>query len=151
MNGTGAAVPGEPPDGELVIPSRVAVLMDGAADAGHVCRVDAPGRVLRIWALLNGARDELRQASLAPGAAARLQRQLDALTGELERSVSPALAGELHRLVVRERAAPTADELRMTYAGLLGWTGGLVIGMLNQIEAASAKVGPSRPRLVVSY
>jgi hypothetical protein len=37
-----------------------------------------------------------------------------------------------------------ADELRVEYASLLGWTGGLVIGMLSRIEAASAKAaGPA--------
>jgi len=35
---------------------------------------------------------------------------------------------------------PTADELRVEYASLLGWIGGLVIEMLSQIEVASEKV-----------
>ena len=47
---------------------------------------------------------------------------------------------------------PTADELRVEYASLLGWTGGLVIEMLSQIEAASAKVArfSHRTQLVTS-
>ena len=35
---------------------------------------------------------------------------------------------------------PTADELRVEYASLLGWIGGLVIEMLSQMEVASEKV-----------
>ena len=47
---------------------------------------------------------------------------------------------------------PAADELRVDYASLLGWTGGLVIGMLSRIEATSAKAVRSSPRtqLVIS-
>ena len=41
---------------------------------------------------------------------------------------------------------PTADELRVEYASLLGWIGGLVIEMLSQIEAASAKLTRSSHR-----
>jgi hypothetical protein len=150
MDGTGLAGPGGQPGDEVIIPSRLAVTIDGSADAGRLGRVDVPDRVLRIWALLNSAHDELGQASLP---LARLQRQFAVLTAELERSVSPALAGELRHLVGGEKAAAaTADELRIMYASLLGWTSGLVIGMLNQLDAASAKAAGSRPgpRLVVA-
>jgi hypothetical protein len=123
------------------------VVLGGPADASRICRVDAPGRVLRIWGLLNRAGGELHKGSLPPAAAPRLQRQLDALTGELERSVSPALAGELRRLIRHNQAAaPTADELRVEYTSLLGWTGALVIEMLSQIEVASEKVTRSSHR-----
>jgi len=58
--------------------------------------------------------------------------------------VSPALADELRHLIrKRKPATPTADELRVEYASLLGWTGGLVIQMLSQIEVASARVARS--------
>jgi hypothetical protein len=74
-------------------------------------------------------------------------RLFDALTGELERSVSPALTGELRHLISQRKAAVlTADELRVEYASLLGWIGGLVIEMLSQIEVASEKVTRSRLR-----
>jgi len=146
MDGTGPAGPGGQPGDEVIIPPRLAVTIDWPADVGRLSRVDAPDRVLRIWALLNSAHDELGHASLAPAAVTRLQRQFGALTAELERSVSPALAGELRHLVGGEKAdGGTADELRMMYATLLGWTGGLVIDMLGQLDAASAKVGGARP------
>ena len=145
--GADKARPGKQPIGQTVTAPRLAVVLGRPADASRICRVDAPGRVLRIWGLLNHADDELHQASLPPAAAPRLQRQLDALTGELERSVSPALAGELRHLISHSQAAvPTADELRVEYASLLGWTGGLVVGMLSQIEVASEKVARSSHR-----
>jgi len=145
--GADEAGSGKQPGGQAVTPPRLAVVLGRQTDADRICRVDEPDRVLRIWALLNDADNELHQVSLPPAAAPRLQRQLDALTGELERSVSPALAGELRHLIPQGQAtAPTADELRVEYASLLGWTGGLVIGMLSQIEVTSEKVARSSHR-----
>ena len=137
MASTEPAGPGEQPDSTA--PRLVVVL---ARDGGEsrVCRVDAPDRVLRIWALLNNASEELRQVDLPAGAAERLERQLGAFTAELERSVSPALGRELHELFPpREASAATARELRIEYAGLLGWAGSLVIGILSQVQAAAAR------------
>jgi len=141
MGGTGpAAGPGDKPGAQVVTPPRLAVIMDRPAVAGRVCRVDAPDRVLRIWAMLASANGELHQASLRPGEVAWLQRRVGALTAELERSLSPALASELHHLVGRKAGTElTADELRVEYAALLSWTIGLVIGILTELEQASAK------------
>jgi hypothetical protein len=147
MDSTKSAGPGTAPGARAAVAPRVAVVLGGRADSGRICRVEAPGRVLRVWALLNDADKELHQVSLPPAATPRLQRQLDALTGELERSVSPALADELRHLIRKgQAAAPTAGELRVEYASLLGWTGGLVIEMLSQIEVASEKVARSSQR-----
>jgi hypothetical protein len=153
MGATEPAGPGDPRDAGVVTLPRLAVVMGRAADASRVCRVQAPDRVLRIWAMLASADGELRQASLRPEAVARLQRQLDALTAELERSLSPALAGELHHLVGRKADAElTAAELRVEYATLLSWTIGLVIGILTELEVASAKTlrAASRPQPATS-
>jgi hypothetical protein len=141
MGGTEPAGPGGQPDAEVGTPPRLAVIMGRTADASRVCRVDAPDRVLRIWAMLASADDELRQASLRPEAVTRLQRQLDVLIAELEQSLSPALAGELHRLIGRKPGTDlTAGELRVEYATLLSWTIGLVIGILTELEMAGARV-----------
>ncbi len=153
MGGTEPAGPGDQPDAEVVTPPRLAVTMGRPADPSRICRVDAPDRVLRIWAMLASADGELHKASLRPEEVARLQRQLDALTAELKRSLSPALAAELHHLVGREAGAElTADELRVEYAALLAWTIGLVIGILTQLEEASAKtvLAASRPQPATS-
>jgi Protein of unknown function (DUF2587) len=153
MGGTKPAGPAGQPEAEAVAPLRLAVVMGRSADASRICRVDAPDRVLRIWAMLSNADSELHQAGLRPEMTARLQRQLDALTAELERSLSPALASELHHIIDRDEDTElTADELRVGYASLLAWTIGLVIGILSQVEAAGAKIarpGP-RPQLVTS-
>lgn len=149
MGGTQPGGPAGQPKAGVVIPPRLAVVMGRPADAS---RVDAPDRVLRIWAMLSNAAGELDQASLRAGAIARLRRQFDVLTAELERSLSPDLASELHRIIDRDTDAElTADELRVEYAALLAWTIGLVIGMLSQIEAASATIArPGPPRRVAT-
>jgi proteasome activator-like protein len=133
-----AGQPEREPEAEAVAPLRLAVVFDRPADAS---RVDAPDRVLRIWAMLRNADAELHQASLGPEMTARLQRQFDALTAELERSLSPALASELHHIIDRDEDTElTADELRVEYASLLAWTVGLVIEILTRLDAASAKI-----------
>ena len=53
--------------------------------------------------MLSNANGDLQQASLPSETTAQLRRQLDALTAELERSLSPALAGELHRIIDRKK------------------------------------------------
>jgi len=153
MGGTEPAGPGGRPDAEVVTPPRLAVTLGRSADASRVCRVDAPDRVLRIWAMLASASVELHQASLRPEAVPRLQRQLDALIAELDRSLSPALAGELHRLIgPKPGPGLTADELRVEYATVLSWTIGLVIGILTQLEQAGAKTlrAAARPQPATS-
>ncbi|MGO8978906.1 MAG: hypothetical protein ACLP70_06485 [Streptosporangiaceae bacterium] len=98
-----------PADGEhtgTAPASRVIIVLDGPAGA-RACRVEAPDRVLRIWALLSATGDELHQVILPAGVIARLHQQLRALIAELQFCVSPALASELRRLIPPEEAAPS--------------------------------------------
>ena len=115
---------------------RIVVALGGTARGGRAYRVESPDRILRLWAMLNEAGSELQAQALPPQSLARVHRMLMAVQAELERSVSPALAGELHRLLDGGGAEPSAAEVRMEYASLLGWAGGLVIAMLGQLEAA---------------
>jgi Bacterial proteasome activator len=112
------------------------VIVFDAARAEVAYCVDAPDRVLRMYGLLAAARDELDLTTLPPEGRARVQRLLEVVSAELERSVSPALADELHNLVRRGEARPGAAELRIEYAGILGWASGLVVAMLEQLAAA---------------
>lgn len=134
MDNTAPAGTTPQPAGHDEAAPRLAIVVNGHSGPPPGCRVEAPDRVLRMWTLLNTADDELHQAKLPPGAATRLERQLRAVTTELERSVSPVLADELHHLIGQgQNASPTLDELRVDYASVLGWTGGLVIAMLDQL------------------
>ena len=120
---------------------RVVIVLD-APQAGDAYRVEAPDRILRIYGLLE-ARDELDLTTVPPQDRARAQRLLEAVSAEPERSVSPAVADELHKLVrheEREEAVPSAAELRIGYSSLLGWASGLVAAMLDQLAAARDKL-----------
>jgi hypothetical protein len=139
MDGAVSARIGESADDHAVAP-RLAIELPGRGGSGCAGRVEAPDRVLRMWSLLNDAEEELHQVTLPAGAQARLERQLETVTAELERSVSPLLGSELRRLVGHESTDQlTLAELRVDYAGVLGWTGGLVIAMLDQLATAPAR------------
>ena len=126
------------------------VIVLDATRADKAYRVEAPDRVLRMYGMLAAARDELDLATVPPDVRARLQRLLEVVSAELERSVSPALADELHNLVRRGEAQPGEAELRIEYAGILGWASGLVVAMLEQLAAApenQADRAPDEPPL----
>ena len=93
-----------------------------------------PQRVLRLWEMLIGAGGELKLETLPPQALARIHQLVKAVTAELQDSVSPALAAELHHLIDGCEAQPSASEVRIEYASLLGWLGGLVTGMYTQLQ-----------------
>lgn len=105
---------------------------------GEASRV-APGRVLRMWTVLAATDRELHQPpALSPDVLPRLRRALQVVRMELTRSVSAPLAAELTDLLPPQPASPGLDELRVECASLLGWTGGLVQEILDQVELAAA-------------
>lgn len=122
--------------------ARLVVALSRAGTGRGACRVEAPARVLRMWAVLNAADDELHQAALTPPVLARLQRSLQVIRTELEHSVSAPLANELGNLLPPQPAPASIDDLRIECASLLGWTGGLAVGILEQVEAAAASALP---------
>jgi hypothetical protein len=139
------AGPGGQRGASAVVPPCLAVVVGWGNGTGQVFRVDAPDRVLRVWAMLGNAADDLRQAALPSEVIARLSRQLDAAVAELETSLSPALAGELHRLTRPGKSAElSTDELRVEYATVLAWTASLLTEVLSQIHDAAARTAQGR-------
>lgn len=139
-----------PPGGRtLIIPvPHVVVELARPTPGGKAYRIEAPDRVLRMWFLLNAVAEERHLVTLPPESQARVLRLLQAVSGEIERSVSPALADELHHLLGWGEGGPEAAQVRIAHASLLGWTSGLVISMLSQLEAVGGKphlAGPTRP------
>jgi hypothetical protein len=113
------------------------VALGPVAGIGSKYRVAAPGRVLRMWALLNRAGQELSAPDLPPEALARLHALFGTVTAELRRSLSPALTAELDELIGSFGDGADALQVRLQYAGLLGWLGGLVISMLAELDTAA--------------
>jgi hypothetical protein len=125
----------------VTVPTRPVVVLGSPPGAPGACRVEEPDRLLRVWGMLSAASEELHKVKLPPEAVARLQRQLKTAIAELEHSVSPALAGELDYLTRQNDPTPaTTSELRIEYASLLGWTSGLVIAMLDQLQEGAVGV-----------
>jgi len=124
---------------------RLAMIIGGQPGQATECRVDDPDRALRAWSMLCASDQELHQVSVPPGTELRLGRQLQAVAAELERSLSPALTAELQRLLrLSGSEGPTPGELRVEYASVLGWTSGLVVAMLSQLDAAGARRSAQR-------
>lgn len=118
---------------------RFAVIVGEPAD-GSACRVEAPGRLLRVWSLLQATYEQVDPAALPPEDMPRLQQQLQAIRRELEDAVSPSLAAELRRIAPPRDEAPTAAGLRIECAALASWTGNLTMQMLRTIEAAGKRM-----------
>ena len=117
----------------------LAIALERSGTGHDACRVQAPARVLRMWAVLTATDHELHQPpALSAAALPRLRRSLQLVRTELARSVSAPLAAELSDLLPSPPAAPSMDELRVECAGLLGWTVGLVLEILEQFQAAAA-------------
>jgi len=110
------------------------------AESGAALRVEAPGRLLRVWSLLEATREQIDHAALPPEGMPRLQRQLREIRRELENTVSPALAAELRRIAPPSDEAPSAAGLRIECALLTSWTGSITIQMLSAFAAARKRL-----------
>jgi hypothetical protein len=124
---------------------RFAVIVGKPAD-GSACRIEAPGRLLRVWPLLQATHEQIDQAALPPEGIPRLQRQLQAIRRELESTVSPSLAAELRRIAPPREEAPRAAGLQIECAVFTSWTGSLTMQMLSTLWEARERL-PRRRRL----
>ncbi len=122
---------------------RFAVIVGEGAGDGSACRIEAPGRLLRLQSLLRATHEQIDRTALPPEGMPRLQRQLQAIRRERENTVSPPLAAELRRILPPGDEAPSAGALRIQCAVLLSWANSLAIQMLSELEAARARL--SRP------
>ena len=145
---------------DTAAPEREFTVTIGERAGGLPCRVEVPGRLLRIWSLLQATQEQIDVVTVPPEGVPPLQRQLRAIRRELEDTISPALVTELRRIAPPSEDAPSAARLRIECAILTSWTGTLTMEMLNTIEAvgshlsrqpapASAQAG-ARPERTVS-
>ena len=129
---SGAQQPGPP--GRAGPATRIVVALGKPVQGPGARRVEFPERVLRMWDMLSEAGDGLELETAPPEALARIHQLVKAAAAELQVSISPALAGELRHFIDGCAAEPSASEVRIEYASLLGWLAGLVIGIYAQLD-----------------
>jgi len=120
-------------------------------------RVDHPAKVMRIGAMLKQLLEELRSTELDIPSRDRLRDIYDTSVAELGSALSPDLRDELGRLALPFSGdTPSAAELQIAKAQLVGWLEGLVQGMQamlfaqqmaaqHQLETMRGQLGPGNP------
>lgn len=99
--------------------------------------VDHPAKVMRIGAMMKQLLEELRLMELDEPSRDRLRAIYDTSVSELGAALSPDLRDELGRLALPFSAdeTPSASELQIAKAQLVGWLEGLVQGMQAMLFA----------------
>lgn len=118
--------------------------------------VDHPGKVMRIGTMMKQLLEEVRTATLDEPSRDRLREIYDTSISELGSALSPDLRAELNRLALpfSDDGIPSAAELQIAKAQLVGWLEGLVQGMQamlfaqqmaaqHQLQSMRAELGPA--------
>ncbi|MDH4147343.1 MAG: bacterial proteasome activator family protein [Acidimicrobiia bacterium] len=104
----------------------------GAVDDESVDEsVDHPAKVMRLGTMLKSLLAEVREASHDEGSRERLRSIYETSVEELSSALSPDLQDELTRLALPfgDEDVPSAAELQVAQAQLVGWLEGLVQGI----------------------
>jgi hypothetical protein len=99
--------------------------------------IDHPAKVMRIGSMLKQLLEEVRSAKLDEASRHRLREIYETSVTELGSALSPDLRAELGRLTLPfdTDTTPTAAELQIAKAQLVGWLEGLVQGMQAMLFA----------------
>ena len=120
-------------------PQQPEVLEDGDSrkglDVGEA--IEQPAKVMRLGAMLRNLLEEVRAAPLDGRSRDRLREIYETSLSELSSALSPDLQDELSRLALpfNEASLPTAAELRIAKAQVVGWLEGLVQGIQATLYA----------------
>lgn len=141
-------------DDEAVAPERPEIV-DEADEDDLDETIDHPAKVMRIGSMLKQLLEEVRSATLDEASRHRLREIYDTSVTELGSALSPDLRDELGRLTLPFDAdrTPTAAELQIAKAQLVGWLEGLVQGMQamlfaqqmaaqHQLQSMRGQLGP---------
>ena len=111
---------------DILVPAVVPETPDGPHEA-----VESPGKVMRIGSMIKQLLDEVHQSELDEPSRDRLREIYETSIEELAGSLSPDLQEELARLTIPfdEGSIPTAAELKIAKAQLVGWLEGLFHGI----------------------
>lgn len=94
--------------------------------------IEQPAKVMRVGTMLKQLLDEVRSASLDEASRDRLRDIYETSVNELGSALSPDLREELGRLALPfsdDSTAPSAAELQIAQAQLVGWLEGLIQGI----------------------
>ena len=93
--------------------------------------VDSPAKVMRVGTMLKQLLEEVRTADLDEASRDRLRDIYETSVAELGSSLSPDLREELSRLALpfTDDDVPSAMELQIAQAQLVGWLEGLIQGI----------------------
>ncbi len=128
--------PVERPEVLPVAPERAVEPVDGdELDIDET--VDQPAKVMRVGTMLRQLLEEVRSATLDEGSRDRLKAIYEASIDELSAAMSPDLSDELSRLALPfgDDEVPSAVELQIAKAQLVGWLEGLIQGMQASLMA----------------
>lgn len=106
-------------------------------DGVQILGVGEPGKLMRIGGMIKQLLDEVRSAPLDAKARSLMADIHERSVHELETGLSPDLAAELHRirLPFAEGETPSAAELRVAQAQLVGWLEGVFHGLQAAMAA----------------
>ena len=95
--------------------------------------IEQPAKVMRVGTMLKSLLDEVRNTTLDEASRERLRAIHDTSIVELGSALSPDLRAELGRLALPfaddPSEPPTAAEIRIAQAQLVGWLEGLIQGI----------------------
>ena len=129
--------PGPPDAGRPEVLERPEVI-DATTEEDSVDEtIDHPAKVMRIGAMMKQLLDEVRAATLDEASRDRLREIYETSISELGSALSPDLKEELGRLALpfNGEDVPSAAELQIAQAQLVGWLEGLVQGMQAMLFA----------------
>lgn len=156
------------PDTEAAeaVPGDAVEIVDagGAADAAEPGidgrpdeSIDHPTKVMRIGTMMKQLLEELRSSELDEPSRDRLRDIYDTSIAELGSALSSDLRDELGRLALPfSEELPSAAELQIAKAQLVGWLEGLVQGIQamlfaqqmaaqQQLQSMRGQIGPGDP------
>jgi hypothetical protein len=105
---------------------------DGDGSEAREESIEQPAKVMRVGTMLKQLLDEVRSATLDEASRDRLRDIYETSVNELGSALSPDLRDELGRLALPfsdDNAAPSAAELQIAQAQLVGWLEGLIQGI----------------------
>ena len=115
------------------------VIEAGVGEAGDEINetIDHPAKVMRIGTMLKQLLAEVRSTDLDEASRQRLREIYETSVGEVGSALSPDLREELTRLASPFDGAetPSAMELQVAKAQLVGWLEGLIQGMKAMLLA----------------